>query len=325
MSSSTSARRRERRPPACPAARPLRTPPSFQSLPHTDRATHADRQNRRRTVEAPRRRPTRRLRADDGQPAPGPSVADGDRAQARRRRRRQHLRQPAPVRAERGLRPLPADHRRRPGRARAHRRRRPVRAARAGDVPDAAGLPGAAAAAGRRARRRVAARLLPRRVHRRAEALQPGPARRRRVRQEGPAAAEDRPRHGPAVQHADPDRARRDDPRADGLALSSRNNYLTPAERAEAPNLYRILRGVADEIARGRARLREPRGLRPRRARAARLEGRLRRDPPRPRPAHPAPGRLRPPEPADRARRRRARDHAPDRQRRRRAEAQGED
>ena len=39
---------------------------------------------------------------------------------------------------------------------------------------------------------------------------------------------------------------------ADGLALSSRNGYLTPAERAEAPNLYRILRGVADEIAKGR-------------------------------------------------------------------------
>lgn len=38
----------------------------------------------------------------------------------------------------------------------------------------------------------------------------------------------------------------------DGLALSSRNNYLTPAERAEAPNLYRILREIADEIARGR-------------------------------------------------------------------------
>jgi pantoate--beta-alanine ligase len=38
----------------------------------------------------------------------------------------------------------------------------------------------------------------------------------------------------------------------DGLALSSRNNYLTPAERAEAPSLYRVLRGVADEIAAGR-------------------------------------------------------------------------
>jgi pantoate--beta-alanine ligase len=38
----------------------------------------------------------------------------------------------------------------------------------------------------------------------------------------------------------------------DGVALSSRNNYLTPAERAEAPSLYRVLRGIADEIAAGR-------------------------------------------------------------------------
>jgi pantoate--beta-alanine ligase len=38
----------------------------------------------------------------------------------------------------------------------------------------------------------------------------------------------------------------------DGLALSSRNSYLTPAERAEAPSLYRVLRGIADEIAAGR-------------------------------------------------------------------------
>ena len=38
----------------------------------------------------------------------------------------------------------------------------------------------------------------------------------------------------------------------DGLALSSRNNYLTPAERTEAPRLYRTLRWIADEIAAGR-------------------------------------------------------------------------
>jgi pantoate--beta-alanine ligase len=38
---------------------------------------------------------------------------------------------------------------------------------------------------------------------------------------------------------------------ADGLALSSRNNYLTPAERAEAPQLYRALRTVAGAIAGG--------------------------------------------------------------------------
>jgi pantoate--beta-alanine ligase len=38
----------------------------------------------------------------------------------------------------------------------------------------------------------------------------------------------------------------------DGLALSSRNTYLSPAERAEAPNLYRVLRDIADAIAGGR-------------------------------------------------------------------------
>jgi pantoate--beta-alanine ligase len=38
----------------------------------------------------------------------------------------------------------------------------------------------------------------------------------------------------------------------DGLALSSRNNYLSPTERHEAPRLYATLRYVADEIAAGR-------------------------------------------------------------------------
>lgn len=38
----------------------------------------------------------------------------------------------------------------------------------------------------------------------------------------------------------------------DGLALASRNTYLSPAERVEAPNLYRVLREIADAIASGR-------------------------------------------------------------------------
>jgi pantoate--beta-alanine ligase len=38
---------------------------------------------------------------------------------------------------------------------------------------------------------------------------------------------------------------------ADGLALSSRNGYLTPAERAEAPRLYKLLRDARDRIAKG--------------------------------------------------------------------------
>ena len=38
---------------------------------------------------------------------------------------------------------------------------------------------------------------------------------------------------------------------ADGLALSSRNRYLTPDERATAPMLYSVLKGCAERIAAG--------------------------------------------------------------------------
>ena len=38
---------------------------------------------------------------------------------------------------------------------------------------------------------------------------------------------------------------------ADGLALSSRNGYLSAAERAEAPRLHRVLRAAADRLAAG--------------------------------------------------------------------------
>lgn len=39
---------------------------------------------------------------------------------------------------------------------------------------------------------------------------------------------------------------------ADGLAMSSRNGYLKPAERVEAPRLYRALQQVAQAIRQGR-------------------------------------------------------------------------
>jgi len=39
----------------------------------------------------------------------------------------------------------------------------------------------------------------------------------------------------------------------DGLALSSRNGYLTGQERAEAPRLYRLLRAAAQRIESGEA------------------------------------------------------------------------
>jgi pantoate--beta-alanine ligase len=38
---------------------------------------------------------------------------------------------------------------------------------------------------------------------------------------------------------------------ADGLAMSSRNNYLTPAERSEAPALARVLREAAAQVRNG--------------------------------------------------------------------------
>jgi len=38
---------------------------------------------------------------------------------------------------------------------------------------------------------------------------------------------------------------------ADGLALSSRNAYLSPAERTEAPRLYRVLREVRESLLAG--------------------------------------------------------------------------
>jgi pantoate--beta-alanine ligase len=37
----------------------------------------------------------------------------------------------------------------------------------------------------------------------------------------------------------------------DGLAMSSRNAYLTPEERATAPVLYRVLSGVAEKLSAG--------------------------------------------------------------------------
>ena len=37
--------------------------------------------------------------------------------------------------------------------------------------------------------------------------------------------------------------------------MSSRNGYLTAAERAEAPRLYATLRGIADAILDGRSQI----------------------------------------------------------------------
>ena len=65
----------------------------------------------------------------------------------------------------------------------------------------------------------------------------------------------------------------------DGLALSSRNAYLSASERAAAPALHRVLEDCAGKIARGE--LARPRARRGRRGdRARRLCARLSRSPP---------------------------------------------
>lgn len=44
---------------------------------------------------------------------------------------------------------------------------------------------------------------------------------------------------------------------ADGLALSSRNGYLSDAERAEAPNLYRVITDIARQLKQGNGQYRQ--------------------------------------------------------------------
>ena len=121
-------------------------------------------------------------------------------ARARGRPRARHdLRQPAAVRAERGLRPLPAHPRGATSRsAAARRRRRRLRPAGGRDVP------GRRAAGTGRSRARSAtmlegaqpARPLRRRADRRAQAAQPDPARPGRLRREGLPAADPDPPDG---------------------------------------------------------------------------------------------------------------------------------
>ena len=165
----------------------------------------------------------------------------------------QHLRQPAAVRSERGLRPLSAHVRGRHRRAGARRSRRAVRAARAGDVPDAAGVPRAAAAARGRAGGRVPAGVLRRRVHGRAEALQPRAARRRpsSARRTGSSSRSCAAWCSSSTCRSRSCRRRRCARTTDSRCRRA-TATCTPRSGREAPNLYRVLRGIADAIVDGR-------------------------------------------------------------------------
>ena len=61
----------------------------------------------------------------------------------------------------------------------------------------------------------------------------------------------------------------------DGLALSSRNGYLSTAERAEAPRLYRLLNDIRAAIRAGEPDYRQTGECSPCRTDCCRLENRL--------------------------------------------------
>ena len=76
-------------------------------------------------------------------------------------------------------------------------------------------------------------------------------ARRRGVWRKGFPTAHDHPAHGGGSVHARGGCWRADGARSDGLAMSSRNQYLTPAERQTAPRIYQTLQAAANRLQAG--------------------------------------------------------------------------
>jgi 3-methyl-2-oxobutanoate hydroxymethyltransferase len=165
----------------------------------------------------------------------------------------QRVRQSDPVRPERGLHPLSAHPGCRHQRPAVRRLRRAVAAGRGIDVSVRRG-PGGQRARARRQRgagRRASPRPFRRRVHRGQPAVQPGAAGRGGVRQEGLPATGGDPADGrrPAfpIEIVGGEIVRE----ANGLAMSSRNQYLSPQEREVSAIIHHTLHAMRDGLLAG--------------------------------------------------------------------------
>ena len=178
----------------------------------------------------------------------GHALADAaSRASTRAKVAASHLRQPPAVPAGRGLRALPAHLR---ARLRAARGRRASnscsRRTRACSIREPQTFKVHPGPLGAELEGRFRPGLLRRRGDRGAQAPQLRAAAQRGVRQEGLPAAPGGARTWCGSSNLPVEIVAGETVReADGLAMSSRNGYLSAAERAEAPRLHRTLQEVA--------------------------------------------------------------------------------